>query len=229
MSLFENKPTNRPEKDDGFLIWEDRQKIWADTDHIKYSDFMEKLYNDKEYYQLIEDIRDAEWWKNLQDGKLKPAIFISPAMKKIVVKEWPDIQEDINFFYRDLRLLRNQSRNTIRDSLSNFYMDHLETIELLMLLACMQIFMELYTKNNSQDIQLHEDLIEYEGINHIRKSLGFYFSMADQVQSIVFNDVFVFLLNGAQKTYDQDGREAIKTRDLKPPKKDDGMPSFREI
>lgn len=228
MSLFENEPTNHPEKDDGLLSWEDRQKIWADTNHIKYSDLMEKLYNDEEYYQLIEDIRDAEWWKNLQNGKLKPAIFISPAMKKIVVKEWPDIQEDINFFYRDLRLLRNQSRNKIRDSLSNFYIEHLKTMELLILLACMQIFIQLYSKNNQEEIRLHEDLIEYDGINHIRAVLGSCYSMSDQIP-IAFNDVFVFLLKGAQKTYDQDGKDAEKKHAPKPQSKVDSTPRFREI
>lgn len=228
MSLFDNEPTSRPENDDGFFSWEERREIWADTEYIKYSDFMKKLYSDEEYYQLIEDIQDEEWWQKMQDGNLKSAIVISPEMKKIIFKEWPEVQEDVNSFYRDLHILRNNSRNKIRDSLSNFYIAHLKSMELLIMLAYLEIFMNIYTKNNKEMISSYEDLIDFEGIDFIRKTIGSLYSITGSFP-IAFNDVFVFLLSGAQRRYDQDGKDAEKTHAPKPPKNNDDTPSFRRI
>ncbi|MFE1574172.1 hypothetical protein ACFIQG_20535 [Comamonas odontotermitis] len=226
MSLFDDEPISHPKNDDGFLSWEERREIWADTEYIKYSDFMEKLYDDEKYYKLIEDIRDAEWWQKLRNGNIGYSIKVTEPMGRIIKNDWPDFKNDINFFYRDLRLLCNKSRNKIRDNLSNFYNDHLQMMELLIYLACLQMFLNFYSVFSQYDISNTEDLIKFEGVDFVHSNLGRGFSMKEHFP-LAFNDVLIYLLNGAQNTYDQGGKAAEKIHNPSPP--DDDMPSIRRI
>lgn len=231
MSFFDRADgSQQPSGDEGFLTQAEREEIWADNEYIKYSDFMRKLYDDEKLYQLVENIKNEDWWRKLHNKQPAHGFLISEKMEKLLGKRWPEIQDDANFLYSDLRLLRNQSRNKIRDNLSAFYKDHLEALELFVVIACLDLVMELYSgKFDKNFIKGHEDyIIENEKYDEcfVKRCMSGLVDINEGFP-LALNGVLIYLLQGAQKTNEQSGKAAEKIHNPSPP--DDDMPSIRRI
>lgn len=188
----------------GYLTHEQRERCWRDSEYIAYSKFFAKLYDDKKQYLLIEDLRNDNWWKQIEDGAIKNRIKFSPAAKKAIKSGWPKIQDDADLLFRDLKAIRRKDRNHIRDEITNFFADHLKELEILIALAIIQMLAKIYNAQNSDFVQNNEKMLSDDGPSSILEAHSSNIDLTEYYGEL-FESALITLLSGATPTLSDGG------------------------
>lgn len=214
---------------EGYLTHEQRQRCWRDSDHIAYSKFFAKLYDDKKLYQLIEDLRNDSWWQKIENGTLKNRIKFSPTAKQAIKSGWPTIQEDADLLFRDLKAIRRKNRNYIRDEITNFFANHLKELEILITLAVIQLLTNIYNAQGSDFAQNNEDMLSHEEPSFILEAHSSDIDLAEYYGELL-ESALITLLSGATPTPSDGGisENLENTRKIESIKIDD-EPYIRRI
>lgn len=211
MALFEDEDSVDKEVStfgayggNGYLTHEQRERCWRDSDYIAYSKFFAKLYDDKKRYLLIDDLRNDNWWKQIEDGAIKNRIKFSLTAKKAIKSGWPRIQEDADLLFRDLKKIRRKDRNYIRDEITNFFADHLKELELLIALAIIQMLAKTYNLQNSDFVQINEKMLSDDGPSSILEAYSSDIDLAEYYGELL-ESALITLLSGATPTLSDGG------------------------